>query len=244
MINPIKKEYKAILFDMDGTLVPMNMDEFTSGYFKLLAKKLVKHGIPTDTLVSGIWSGTGAMVKNDGSKTNKEVFWDTFAKMTGVSEEVIGEDCEDFYGNEFKEAICFTQENPLAVEAVELAHKIAPTVVLATNPLFPMAGQITRMNWVGLRPEMFDLITAYEKEIYCKPNPNYYASICERLQLDPKECLMIGNDETEDAYAASQLGMDVFIVTDCIIPSKDHPWEGEKGSFEELVGRLKEFTCD
>ena len=30
---------KAILFDLDGTLLPMNEEEFTKGYFKLLCKK-------------------------------------------------------------------------------------------------------------------------------------------------------------------------------------------------------------
>lgn len=31
---------KAILFDLDGTLLPMDQDEFTKGYFNLLAAKL------------------------------------------------------------------------------------------------------------------------------------------------------------------------------------------------------------
>ena len=39
--------YKAILFDMDGTLVPMDNDVFTKGYFKELAKKLSDMGDKT-----------------------------------------------------------------------------------------------------------------------------------------------------------------------------------------------------
>ena len=35
---------KAVLFDLDGTLLPMDQDAFTKGYFKLLAKKLSPHG--------------------------------------------------------------------------------------------------------------------------------------------------------------------------------------------------------
>lgn len=30
---------KAVIFDLDGTLLPMNEDEFTKGYFSLLCKK-------------------------------------------------------------------------------------------------------------------------------------------------------------------------------------------------------------
>lgn len=35
---------KAILFDLDGTVLPMNEEEFTKGYFGLLCKKLVSYG--------------------------------------------------------------------------------------------------------------------------------------------------------------------------------------------------------
>ena len=35
---------KMVLFDLDGTLLPMDMDVFTRGYFKLLAKKAAPRG--------------------------------------------------------------------------------------------------------------------------------------------------------------------------------------------------------
>lgn len=35
---------KVALFDLDGTLLPMDQDAFTRGYFNLLAKKLAPHG--------------------------------------------------------------------------------------------------------------------------------------------------------------------------------------------------------
>ncbi|MCF0110476.1 MAG: HAD family hydrolase, partial [Erysipelotrichaceae bacterium] len=42
-------KYQAILFDMDGTLVPMDLQTFLNGYLKLLLKKLEKHNINPDT---------------------------------------------------------------------------------------------------------------------------------------------------------------------------------------------------
>ena len=66
---------RAVLFDLDGTLLPMNMEEFTKGYFKLLAKKAAPFGYDAEKLVASIWKGTGAMVKNDGSCSNEEAFW-------------------------------------------------------------------------------------------------------------------------------------------------------------------------
>lgn len=236
------KRYKAILYDMDGTLVPMDMKEFTDGYFKLLAKRLAPYGIPADKLVASVWKGTAAMVRNDGSRSNMDAFWECFYKDTGVTDKSIMAECDDFYGKEFKDAKMFTQDNPYAIKAVELSHEKADIVALATNPLFPMVGQVTRMGWVGLKPEDFDLVTSYESDSYCKPNPKYFETVCARLKVSPSECLMIGNDEEEDMYAACTItGMDGYLVTDTMIASKEHPWEGPKGTFEDLIRMLEDL---
>lgn len=232
-------KYRAILFDMDGTLLPMDTDAFTKGYFKYLYLKLVKYGLPAESFGKIMWAGVSAMVKNDGSMTNEEAFWIDFKARTGLDKDPINSECLEFYGNEFHTAKKFTTENPLAVEAVKAAREKAEIVALATNPLFPMVGQNTRMSWVGLKPEDFDLVTSYETDSYCKPNPKYFLSVCERLGVQPEECLMIGNDEGEDMYAASSVGMDCYLVTDCMIPNEKHPWNGPKGSFPELVEMLR-----
>lgn len=236
-------KYKAIFFDMDGTLLPMDMKVFTSGYFKFLAKKLAKYEIPFDKLVAAIWDGTGSMVKNnDPDMRNDVVFWERFNEnIPGLPIKEVAKDCNEFYSKEFMEAKIFTEDNPLAVKAVELAHEKAEIVALATNPLFPMDGQRTRMSWVGLKEEDFDLVTAYETDYYCKPNPNYFLSVCERLGVKPEECLMIGNDEEEDMYACSMVGIDGYLVTDTMIPSKEHPWNGAKGTFEDLIKMLSDL---
>jgi len=233
------KGYKAILFDMDGTLLPMDMEAFTKGYFRLLAKKLLPFGIEKERLVPAIWEGTRAMVKNDGSETNDRAFWRRFCEVCGFSEAQIGAACLDFYINEFNEAKAFTGENPLAREAVRLARQKAPIVALATNPLFPMEGQATRMGWVGLKPCDFDLVTCYDTDRYCKPNPMYFTSVCERLKVKPDECLLIGNDENEDMRAGTEAGLDCLLVTDWMIEDKNHHWQGARGTFSEMVEMLR-----
>lgn len=232
-------KYKAILFDMDGTLVPMETGTFTKGYFRLLFHKLSHHGLDPTLFAQQMWAGVSAMVNNDGNATNEERFWDVFCRLTGKEKEKINPDCLHFYENEFQQAKQFTGSNPLAVEAIHLAREKAEKVILATNPMFPMAGQITRMSWVGLRPEHFDLITSYEQERFCKPNPMYYTTICQRFGLNPEECLMIGNDDIEDMYAAAQAGLHTWLVTDWRIPSDDQPWDGPRGTFPETVEMLR-----
>lgn len=235
-------KYSAILFDLDGTLLPMaDLEGFAKVYFGALARELAPFGIPAEALIKAIWGGTKAMVKNDGSRLNVDVFWDTFKALTGVDREWVEPRCDRFYSEGFHAARVATGENPLAVEAVRTAREKAEKVVLATNPLFPMQGQITRMGWIGLKPEDFDLVTCYSSDRFCKPNPAYFTDVCARIGVKPEECLMIGNDEREDMAAATAVGMDAYLVTDCRLPSPDAPWHGPQGSFSDMLEMLKKL---
>ena len=232
-------KYRAILFDLDGTLLPMDFDTFTKKYFGELTKVLSPIGLAPDAVVSAVWGGTKSMVKNDGTRSNCDVFWDSFSKLTGLEHTEFKKKSDTFYSNEFNYVKECTGENPLAVEAVKAARAKAEKVVLATNPLFPMDGQHTRLSWIGISPSEFDLITSYETDSFCKPNPQYYVEICKRIGVESSECLMIGNDVGEDALAATAAGMDAYIVTDCLIPSKDgREWNGNNGSFAEMIEML------
>jgi FMN phosphatase YigB (HAD superfamily) len=102
-----------------------------------------------------------------------------------------------------------------------------------------MAGQATRLSWLGLSPEDFDLVTCYTSDKFCKPNPAYFHDVCQRMDIDPAKCLMIGNDDREDMHCAAAAGMDAYLVTDCRLIDKDHPWQGAQGTFAEMVEMLK-----
>ena len=231
--------YQAILFDLDGTLLPMELEPFAKIYFGALARELAPLGITPENLFKPFWAATKAMMVNTTGKTNADVFWETFSALTGEQREAVEPVCDAFYDVGFQAARAATRENPLAKEAVRLAREKADKVVLATNPLFPMAGQKTRLSWLGLVPEDFDLVTCYTSDRHCKPNPAYFHDICQRLQLDPARCLMIGNDDREDMHCATAAGMDAYLVTDCRLIDKDQPWQGAQGTFAEMVEMLK-----
>lgn len=233
------KKYDAILFDLDGTLLPMNMDDFMREYFKNLCSQLAYLPVEAKTLTDCIWAGTAAMVKNDGKRKNGEVFWETFENLLKIDLTEAKNTCDEFYSKEFHNVKVATRENPLARKAVEAAHKAAQKVVLATNPFFPRQGQLTRIGWIGLSENDFDIITSYESDSYCKPNPMYYKSICERLGVDAENCLMIGNDEREDGFAAKAAGLDVFLVSDCIIENENYPCDCRRGTFSEMCDFLE-----
>lgn len=235
----LKNHYEAIFFDLDGTLLPMDMEAFTKGYFVKLYKRMKDFDITLEDFTKAIWTGTYAMMKNDGTHTNEAVFWKVFKDVTGLNPEEVEPLCTSFYSEEFNEAIEYTLPNPLAKEAVKLAHEKARNVVLSTNPIFPEAGQKTRLSWLGLSYEDFDLVTSYEYEYFCKPNPKYFLSLLERLHLNKEDVLIIGNDEKEDCNCARLAEIDCYLVTDTMIPNKDYPWDGPKGSFGDLVEILR-----
>lgn len=230
---------KAVLFDLDGTLLPMDQDVFVKTYFGLLAKRLAPLGYEADDLVKNIWAGTAAMVKNDGSCKNEDEFWRVFAEAYGPEAMKDKEVIDSFYSQEFEQVKAVCGYAPEAKEVVKLAGEKGRMVVLATNPIFPAVATKTRMAWVGLAPEDFVFYTTYENSCTCKPNPQYYLDVAERIGCKPEECLMVGNDVTEDMVAET-LGMQVFLLKDCMINKdgrdiSDYP----QGGFQELKDYLK-----
>jgi FMN phosphatase YigB (HAD superfamily) len=233
---------KAILFDLDGTLLPMDETEFTKVYFALLAKKLAPLGADSKKLIDAVWTGTKKMVLNNGEKTNGEVFWEAFAdEMSQFNVEEMHKACDEFYLNEFEGARTATRENPLAKRVIEASRKKADYVILATNPIFPRNAQSKRLSWIGLKESDFDLVTSYESDFFCKPNVKYYESILKRFNLSPSDCIMIGNDEREDA-AASEIGIECYLVTDCIIKNPDREWTGKRGTFADMAKEIFNVT--
>lgn len=236
--NEAPQGLTTILFDLDGTLLPMDQEAFMKIYFGELSKRCLPLGYEPKALVDAVWKGTGAMVKNDGSMKNKDRFWQVFASLMGeqVYEHIPVFD--DFYTREFHKVMDATQPDSWADACVKLAKEKGYTVVLATNPLFPRPGTLARIGWAGMEPEDFSLITTYEDSSYCKPNPAYYEEILSSISKKPAECLMIGNDVSEDMVAAD-MGMDFYLVDTCLLNPKNRDVSGvRRGSLRDLHGFL------
>lgn len=226
---------KVVLFDLDGTLLPMDQEKFTEAYFKGLVKKLAPLGYEKEQLIKGIWTGMAAMVKNNGEKKNEAVFWEAFVSIYG--EKVLNDldYFNEFYYNEFQDAQPSCGFNPQASKAVRQIREAGMRIALATNPIFPAQATKSRIRWAGLEPEEFELYTTYENSRFCKPNPKYYIDIVNQLGVEPEDCLMVGNDVVEDMVAQT-LGMKVFLLTDCIInKNNDDISVYPNGSFQELL---------
>lgn len=224
----------AVLFDLDGTLLPMDNDEFTKVYFKILAETLASYSYNAKQLIDAVWAGTAAMIRNDGSKSNEAAFWAKFAEIYGEKGLTDKPIFNSFYENEFKQSMSACGHNSKAAEAVRKIKLAGYRVALATNPIFPASAIESRIRWAGLSPDEFEFFTTYENIGFCKPNPDYYREILKCLKINADECLMVGNDVSEDMIAES-IGMKVFLLTDCLI-NKEHKDISiyPRGSFEQL----------
>jgi HAD superfamily hydrolase (TIGR01549 family) len=94
---------------------------------------------------------------------------------------------------------------------VVAARNLGLRVAVATNPIFPRIAVDHRIAWAGLDGIDFDLVTTYEHMRACKPQADYFVQVADELDVDPAECLMVGDDPRLDMPAAD-VGMRTFYV--------------------------------
>ena len=233
---------KAVLFDLDGTLLPVDTDEFVEAYFELLTKKLVPFGYEKNDFIKTIWSGVKAMTYNDGTKSNKDAFWEAYEAKYG--KDIIEKHTpvfNDFYVNEFKQIKNYCKPNPKAKEIIEELKKMGLKVILATNPLFPLSGLITRTEFIDLNENDFDYITSYENSSFAKPNPKYFEEILKKNGFKKDEVIMFGNNEIEDGSGAIGSGIKTYMVGDYIIKDKENRNKFEYLKFDDIILKVKEM---
>jgi HAD superfamily hydrolase (TIGR01549 family) len=207
---------KAILFDLDNTLLDNDIDTFISTYVAAMSEH-VSVVVPGDFFISHMLRATEAMVANvDPHRTNQEVFDAAFFPAIGHSRQELEPILDDFYANRFPEIKSLTQPMPEARALVEWAFDQGLQVVVATNPLFPRTAIEQRLAWAQVPVDAFayDLVTSYETMHAAKPNPAYYLEIARRLDRQPEECLMVGDEWERDIAPALSIGMEAYWIVD------------------------------
>ena len=226
-----------ILFDLDGTLLPIDMDRFLEKYFLALQNHFYGQ-VEEDKFIDCLLKATGSMIKNNGQATNKEVFTNNFFKMLPELNEDEALKCfDEFYDQKFPGLGDNINKDPQTVRVIEKLRSSNKSLILATNPVFPVEAVEARLDWIGLSADHFDFITNYSNMHYCKPNPEYYAEILEKMEIKPENSLMVGNDEREDMIAA-ELGINTILLTDNLKESDqgyNPDWQGSRDEFYRQV---------
>lgn len=227
---------KTFLFDLDDTILNLNWEEAAKVYYGSLAE-YHSATIPKDKVVEYILLSYRYMVEVTDERTNKDRFYDKMAELSGVDRDRLMASEEGFYSTEFDKIRDLTSPMEDMVKAVNLLYERGFPLILATNPVFPDLAVRKRIVWTGLNEEMFKKITFFESNKACKPRKEYYRQLIDELELDPKECVMVGNDRNEDMMA-SEFGMEAILITDRVIESDDE-YECKEMTAEEFLNYVE-----
>ena len=232
---------KTVLFDLDGTLLPMEQDAFIAAFLEGVHRELVRLGYSPALAEAALSAAFPAVLKNDGKRTNEAVFLGEFERLAGTRVREDAHALAHYYRSGFSEISRTCGREPRAALLLGELHAAGVPTVLATSPLFPREATEARIAWAGLSPLDFTYITTYENSSFCKPHLGYYRELLDRLSLDPRDCLMVGNDATED-MVARELGMEVFLVTDHLLNRDGADISAfPHGNFGEMMAAVRTF---
>ena len=232
----------TILFDLDGTLLPIDMKLFEKIYFNELCAYF-KDLISPEKLIQYIWKSTEAMVKNTELRTNEEVFFEDFQKNVGENLKLFEEKFNLFYDEGFQKVKEAVKDVPPIKESVKLLKHKGYDIILATNPLFPQKAIYHRVKWAGFDPQEFSYISTFEQNHYCKPQIHYYKEVLEHNGKEAKDCMMVGNDVQEDLIAG-KLGMKTYLITDNLLHRTEEKIHSDYiGTYEDFLNFVKELPC-
>ena len=234
---------RTLLFDLDGTLLHVDMNLFLKQYFKALTAALTPY-IPPQTFMTKLWESTEAMIHDTNpNKTNLEVFMENFFNDPIYRKEEIFPVFNKFYREEYRHLEGYTRKKPEAFPLLQLAVGLGYELVIATNPLFPATAINQRLAWAGIDSLPYSLITSYEIMHFCKPKLQYYREVLDRIGRRPGECIMIGNDVGDD-MVAGQLGMATYLVDDLLVNNRQSPirvdWQGSLSALGTELVKIRE----
>jgi len=229
---------QAVLFDLDGTLVGVDMQVFIPAYLEGLAARLtdLAHSRQIARVMRG--AVVDMLTRVDGSRTLEQRLLEHLDDRLNIPPERYRAALDDFCREDLPGLGHLVQGHPLATSLLEacLAHDWR--IVLATNPIFPRAVIDARINWGGLDAELFCHVTSYEASRHCKPHAEYFAEVLAVLGMAADSCLMIGNDTHHD-MAARQVGLPTCLLTQWRIDHEGSCFPADwKGTHEELLCQL------
>lgn len=232
----------TVLFDLDGTLVPVDMDFFYKAYVKEVSTRFASI-IPPDVFREALLESTYEMISDlDPAVTNHEAFARGFSRRVGRPWQEVWPVFQGFYQHDFGRLRRLVPEYPHARSVVTKVLEAGWEIVLATNAVFPEVAIRERMRWVNIDDLPWKYITTLDNMHYCKPHLQYYEEILSILKLDPSTCVMVGNDVEEDMIAR-KLGMKTFLVEDFLIERGGSGLKPDgKGKLPELLPFLVQLV--
>lgn len=232
---------RAVLFDLDNTLLGNDLDTFMPGYFHLLGR-YAEVVMPRELFLRELLACTRLTVASeDTAVSNRDTFWQAFERQTGQDPAKLEPFFDRFYRTQFAQLEALTRRLPAAAPLVQFCFDQGLQVVVATNPLFPRTAIEARLAWAGVPTSEYpyDLVTTYENMHSTKPHPSYYAEILRKLNCPAHEALMVGDDWQNDIEPAAAVGLHAYWVHAGDAPAPDARLIAASGTLEMLALRLR-----
>lgn len=227
---------KAVLFDLDGTLLDMDGDAFLEDYIDKLADFL-QPWLLKEQFTKALWSAAvGALASEHPGQTNRDVLTKSLSDTLAVDPEQLRQRIEEF--NETQAASVMPGGHPRhgARRAVQAAHTLGLKIAVATTPIYGLPVVMNRLARAQVADLPWDLI-ATDNFCSTKPYPAYYHEVADLLGVDPDNCLMVGDDAFND-LAARAVGMTTYYVG----PPMGGLEVGISGTLDDLVNVYQKRT--
>ena len=236
---------RAVLFDLDDTLLRLNLTAFVARYVAGATTLLAQAARMTAPSVGSAYvRGFLAIDAQDrtDSLTNEQLFNQVFLARTGIPlDDPVIHDLVDYYESAivpgYSGGVVAARPVEGAREAVEKVHDLGLICALATNPTFSLACDRARMGWAGVSEDDFVLVSTFSNSTRSKPSAQYYQEFANALGVRLEECLMVGNDATRD-FARPECGLRTAYVGHA--RPKKAVWHGP---MKELSSRLPDLLA-
>ncbi|MCC6102511.1 MAG: HAD family hydrolase [Olegusella sp.] len=210
---------KAVLFDLDDTLLDINLTAFLGRYILGLSGILgLIDRTPAPMLQPALLQAYLAIdsQKRKDDLTNYDLFCACFYRRTGIplSDPLISQAISCFERTVLPscgKGIVQAAPRRGMPQAVEKVHELGLVCALASNPVFSLDVDRMRMRWADVSERDFEAITTINNSRRCKPSAVYYQDFITKLGFEPRECLMVGNDATRD-FPRPDIGMHTLYV--------------------------------
>jgi FMN phosphatase YigB (HAD superfamily) len=208
---------KAVLLDLDDTLLSLDTEAFSRKYLGAMAAYIMQRhpALSIERYQQTVRTAIQSVVKNrDPNRTNAEVMNSAFSVGLDIPLELLEQQVDAFYVDVFPTlrggAAAMEGSSALIAALVKRGYE----VVVATNPVFPPWPVHSRLRWAGLDPEagQFRLITTMDIMHFCKPTPHYYEEILAQIGVEAEDAIMVGDSLENDIIPARAAGLATFWI--------------------------------
>jgi len=241
-VKQFTSELQGLFFDLDGTLLQVEMQQFIPAYLEDLSRQFVDN-VPAERFSRVARQAVHALLREgDAERTNRERYLAMIERHLSIPPGLFEERLELWLEESLHRLSGHVSPIDHVRPLLDDCFTLGIPIILATNPVFPAAMIEARLAWSGLEDYPFNFITSYENTRYCKPQQGYFQDLLDRFELEARHCLMVGND-TEHDLAAAKVGIKTFLVDTYLIDRTDGKYSYDyRGELTDLHGLVQTFV--